>query len=394
MPNYLDDGDMVYIGKSDDAELARSRLKANDVLLTITGVSYWKSAVVPSEYAGSNINQHSVRMTLRPGKLKPVFVSAFLNSRQGKMLSDQNITGGTRPALDYEAIKQFRIPLASDRLQHAIESTVHIAQERLKSAKALVQTAEIRLLAFIGLATWTPPQPLTYIRRASDVLAAGRFDADYFSPEKLYAIERLGRAKSRRLGEVVASMRDMYNPAEAATAEMVRNFDVTDALQPELTDETLPTPGVQLGSIKKRMQPGDVAISRLRSYLREIAVVRTTTSVPTVGSSEFIVLRPKVGHSLSAGALLVFLRSEPVQAILRWCRDGSQHPRFAEDDLLAIPVPERVWEVSDQLDNLVNASFESRRRARELLERAKRAVEIAIEESEDRALRYLDQAPP
>ena len=37
-------------------EIIRSQLKKDDVLLTITGVSYGKSAVVTDEYVGANIN--------------------------------------------------------------------------------------------------------------------------------------------------------------------------------------------------------------------------------------------------------------------------------------------------------------------------------------------------
>lgn len=72
----------------------------------------------------------------------------------------------------------------------------------------------------------------------------------------------------------------------------VRNYDVTDALVPLLDAEKEPSFAADIGSMKKVLKDGDVAISRLRAYLREVAVVRTGDDVPSVGSSEFIVLRP------------------------------------------------------------------------------------------------------
>jgi type I restriction enzyme S subunit len=120
-----------------------------------------------------------------------------------------------------------------------------------------------------------------------------------------------------------------------------------------------------------------VVISRLRSYLKEIAVVRTSHALTTVGSSEFIVLRP-TGDGLSAETLMVFLRCLLVQTVLRWSQDGSNHPRFAEEDLLAIPVPDTALCVQKKIDALVHEAIDAHREAARLLEQAKKTVEDMI----------------
>ena len=132
-------------------------------------------------------------------------------------------------------------------------------------------------------------------------------------------------------------------------------------------------------------------MSRLRAYLKETAVVRTSDAHPTVGSSEFIVLRAinPTENRIAPETLMVFLRSVPVQTILKWCQDGSQHPRFSERDLLAIPVPDAVADASEAIKIKVQSAFAARARSRALLAAAKRAVEIAIEEGEASALAYL-----
>jgi type I restriction enzyme S subunit len=86
---------------------------------------------------------------------------------------------------------------------------------------------------------------------------------------------------------------------------------------------------------------------------------------------------------------MVFLRSAPVQTILKWCQDGSQHPRFSEGDLLSVPVPDAVADVSAEVTQIVQEGFAARDRARRLLDAVKRAVEIAIEDSEAIALAFL-----
>jgi hypothetical protein len=141
------------------------------------------------------------------------------------------------------------------------------------------------------------------------------------------------------------------------------------------------------------MRKDDVAISRLRAYLKEIAIVRCSDTYPVVGSSEFIVLRPKKRNCpIAPATLMTFLRSQPVQTILKWCQDGSQHPRFSEKDLLAIPLPDAVAAASPKIEALADDALAAREKARKLIAAAKRAVEIAVEQDEAAALRFLDEA--
>lgn len=86
-------------------------------------------------------------------------------------------------------------------------------------------------------------------------------------------------------------------------------------------------------NIKKILNLGVLVVSRLRSYLKEIAVVLDSGDTMLVGSTEFIVLRPKDG-AISPDVLMVYIRSKYVQTILKWCQNGSNHLRFHEDEIL------------------------------------------------------------
>ena len=240
------------------------------------------------------------------------------------------------------------------------------------------------------------PEPLTYTRRASEAFAAERIDAEYFHPAKQGFLDRLRSMPGKPLGAHFRSVREMFDPTAASPGAVVRNFDLGDALQPVLDDTKEPMPARAVGSAKKRFAAGDVVTSRLRAYLRETALVRTTAAVPSVGSSEFIVLRPHdpARPSLSQAALLAFLRSHPVQTILQWSQDGSHHPRYGDDDLLAIPVPDAVCTAAPRIDALIESILLARASARTLLANAQRAVEIAIEQNEAAALKSLSTVSP
>ncbi len=212
---------------------------------------------------------------------------------------------------------------------------------------------------------------------------AERTDAEYFHPAKQGFLDRLRSMPGKPLGAHFRSVSEMFDPTAASPGAIVRNFDLGDALQPVLDDTKEPMSARAVGSAKKRFAAGDVVTSRLRGYLRETALVRTTATVPSVGSSEFMVLRPHDPErpSLSQAALLAFLRSQPVQTILQWSQDDSHHPRYGDDDLLAIAAP--------RIDALIESILLARARARTLLAQAQLAVEIAIEKNESAALDFL-----
>lgn len=96
-----------------EGKLRRSKLKPDDVLLTITGYTYGQSAVVPRELTEANINQHVVRIEVNRSQIDPYYLSCFLNSELCKRQMDRAVTGGTRPALDYDAIKSLLIAYPS-----------------------------------------------------------------------------------------------------------------------------------------------------------------------------------------------------------------------------------------------------------------------------------------
>jgi hypothetical protein len=369
--------------------MRRSYLERGDVLLSIIGTIGQLSLVASDDPATCSCKL----AILRSRKIAPEFLAVFLRSEHGQNQIERLTRGAVQKGLILEDMDQLWVPDVSKDFEKRVAQVVQSSRTAQEASTGKISEAEETLLAALGLADWTPPEPLSYAARASDAFAAGRLDAQYFMPAKEQVRQSLATLPGRVLGDRVDSIREMFVPDRAPPEKLVRNYDVTDALLPLLDAEKEPQAAGDIGSVKKTLKDGDVAISRLRAYLREVAVVRTGDDTPSVGSSEFIVLRPKAGQAdISPETLMVFLRATPAQTILKWCQDGSQHPRFSERDLLSIPVPDAVAGVSDQITTIVQEGFVARHKARQLLEAAKRAVEIAIEDGEDAAMAFLDEA--
>ena len=120
------DEDPCITTRMHDNNLKRSQLHESDVVLTITG-TYGIAAVVPSGFPPANINQHSVKIEVSD-EIMPEYLCLFLNSALCRPQFDRGVTGSSRPAMDYSAIRALRIIFPPDKAEQKafVEKGTHI----------------------------------------------------------------------------------------------------------------------------------------------------------------------------------------------------------------------------------------------------------------------------
>lgn len=117
----------------------------------------------------------------------------------------------------------------------------------------------------------------------------------------------------------------------------------------------VPTTPEKLNSNKKLLKPGDVIISRLRPYLRQVAYVDIDKKTQLCASTEFYVLRARNNESIAF--LVPFLLSEAAQTVFANSVEGSQHPRFKEEDILNLVVPSQLFEERDKISKNISTAI-------------------------------------
>lgn len=132
-------------------QLKRSQLKKDDLVFTITG-RIGSVAVVPENFEG-NINQHSVRLHLKDEidgiRISPHYVAIFFNTEIGRQVSLRKVTGGTRPALDYVALKDLPVPIPKFETQEKIVKKIQQAYEEKKQKEAEIKMILAKIDSFV-----------------------------------------------------------------------------------------------------------------------------------------------------------------------------------------------------------------------------------------------------
>ena len=385
MQNYFNLNDVVCISKEQNNEIKRSQLLERDVLLTITGVSYGKSAVVTKELAGANINQHSVKITLN-SNLSPYFLSTFLNSKFGKLQSDKNVVGITRPALDYQAIKEFIIPNLSIDFQYLIEKTIIESEKLIAHSQSLYTQAEQTLLQILGLSNWQPTEESKVIKKFSQSFAlSGRLDAEYYQP-KFWEIEAKIKTFQngwKYLSDCVTMDDENFTPLGNYEYRYIELADIGNS--GEITSFTKDL-GANLPSRARRLvKTNDVIVSSIEGSLTKCALV-TEEYDNALCSNGFYVFKSK---EILPEVLLLIFKSEPFQELMKRRCSGTILTAINSDELKTIPIPILPMDTQKELANQIQQSFKLRQESSKLIDIAKQAVEIAIEQDEQTAMKFI-----
>jgi type I restriction enzyme, S subunit len=250
--------------------------------------------------------------------------------------------------------------------------------------------AEGILADALGLISWHPPEPLTYTRYASEVLVAGRLDAEHFRPKFAALVKRMrSRGGAALLGDVLASCKRGSQPAYAERGLPVinsRHVQNGHVLLDEsnrfaiVEDETLV---IQQGDVLMN-GTGVGTIGRVAPYLHP---------TPALPDNHVTILRAKEDITLDPVFLAVQLGGLVGQLqVDQYFKGSSGQIELYPQDIAKFTIWLGTPEIQKAVRRKVEAAYGAKARGRTFLARAKRAVEIAIEESETAALTYLRES--
>lgn len=137
--------DVKYINKEVHEDmLKRSKATAGDLLVKITGVGRMAVASVVPDGLEANINQHLVVIKTKDRKTSEV-LAAYLNTDIAERLASRRSTGGTRPALDYDALLSVPI-IYNPKIVETFEHAITESQEKKKQAQEILDSIDKYLM--------------------------------------------------------------------------------------------------------------------------------------------------------------------------------------------------------------------------------------------------------
>lgn len=376
----IDSKDLTYITPAAHTAESKTALEFGDIVLSKT--AYAAASFV--NLTQCNVSQDTIAVRLSSAghkQFKSGFIVTYLNSRYGLALMERHFQGNVQTHLSLPDGRKVPVPLFSKGLQNATDKAVRDAHAQILDAELQMEQATVTLTAALGLDNWQPPEPLTYTRRMSEAFAARRLDSQYFAPRVAELLARLGTG-GRTMRDAATHRQEKFVPGRNG---MFRYIEISDVR----SDGTTICETVPMREAPSRatwyVRAGDVLTSTVRPNRRLSALVMPEQD-GCIASSGFVVLKPQ---SVPAEVLLTYLRLPLFCELMDLHTSASLYPAISDKDLLALPYPEILPKTQEGIVAAIQSAHGARKRAHTMLDNAKRAVEIAIEQSEAAALTFL-----
>jgi len=312
-----------------------------------------------------------------------------MNSKFGAFQSFRYRAGNSQPMLALEKIEQFIIPVLDYSLQIKITGLYDSSYRLRMKSKSLYTESEQLLLQELGLVNFKPSTEKIAIKKLSESFGTtGRLDAEYYQPkyEEIENVISKYRLGYNAIGSVFKLSKQNFKVDKDKLYEYVEigSINVSSGeIVPELiTGAELPS------NAKRKLKVGQVIVSKVRTYRSGIAIIDKDNYV---GSTAFSILEEKPNGKVNKETLFSFLRSN---LFLEWSlkpNTGTSYPVILDEDILNFNIPLIDTNIQNIIASKIQQSFALRKESKHLLDIAKQAVEMAIEEDEETAIKWLNE---
>ena len=322
--------------------------------------------------------------------MNPFFLTIFLNTKYGTALIERGKYGSAQPHIAPPFLYQIPIP-AWDNLPLAIEKAYLQSKDLTELSKTRYSEAQTLLLTELGLADWQPKHELTFFKSFSDTQHAERIDADYFQPKYDDIVKTIREYPGG--WNTLENLATLKKCVEVGSNEYIEEgvpFVRVSNLSPfEITQEKYISEELYAEITEHQPKQGEILLSKdatpgIAHYLRE----EPEKMIPAGGILRLKNKSDKINNEYLTLVLNSILTQEQVN------RDvgGSVIFHWRPDQVAGTIIPILHQDKQTEIEQKVLESFNLRQRAKHLLEHAKCAVEIAIEQDEQTAIDWLDSA--
>lgn len=380
----IDFSAVLYIDSTVNKLLWKSEVKPKTVLFTMSGTVGNTAIATEKINYPINSNQDIAKITTNK-RLNPYYFSVFLQSVHGNRQISRLPIGSVQQHIFLWQLEKLIIPLFSGNFQSGIESAVKSSLFLQEESVVVYNEAQTLLLSELDLTNWQPKHQLTFIKNYSDTQEAGRTDAEYYQPKYEDIINAIKNYSGGwdTLDKLITSKNKNFNPKDKEQyqyielANIAGNGEITDCMLEEGQD--LPT------RARRKVATGDVIVSSIEGSLSSIALIGQEYD-KALCSTGFHVVNSK---HFNSETLLVLLKSIVGQLQLKKGCSGTILTAINKEELKKIILP-KVDEVKQtDIQKKVTESFNLRKQSKHLLESAKKAVEMAIEQDEETAIEWL-----
>lgn len=389
---FISTEDIVLIPDSENDKHIDTELHEGDIILSKTGSPAASYVDIPQ----CNVSQDTVAISLKQNsKICSEYVVAYLNTKYGLAQMQKRFTGNIQTHLNLGDCKtKLIIPLFGRGFQDAIAEQFLTALNHRRLAVQSYEKATATLSSVLDINIAPKSSINSRIMSLKNSFAlTGRLDAEYYQSKYDSYYASLAKFDST----CIPNEFDVLKNSGTNYAECISDVGVIKTKQ--LTNSGVNTDGVEsyftnevcTQNKSTFIENNDVIFASMGvGSLGKVSLFSYDGDRPFVTDSTRRIYRAKKTACILPEVLCVFLQSTVCQELIyRYVVGSTGIINIYDDDIAKIPIPVLDAAIQKDIAEKVQESFALRRQSKQLLEHAKQAVEMAIEQGEDTALAWL-----
>ena len=251
--------------------------------------------------------------------------------------------------------------------------------------------AQTLLLSELGLVDWQAKHQLTFVKNYSDTKKTERIDAEYYQPKYEDIVQAIKGHSGGwdTLGNLVTVIKCIEVGSSEYLDEGIPFVRVSNLSPFEITKEKYISE--KLYSNIKQHQPQQDEILFTKDATPGIAYYLNEKPEKMIPSGGVLRLKQKT-DKINNEYLTVVLNSMLTKEQVNRDAGGSVILHWRPDQVKRTAIPILPEETQTEIRQKVIESFNLLRQSKHLLESAKRAVEMAIEQDESKAMKWLENS--
>jgi len=396
LEDFLDVDNLPFIEENffNSKQSQEVKIKQYDILIYTTGANIGRTNIFYPKTIEAIASNHVNIIRADQSKINQLYLGVFLQSKIGRYWTDRWASGSDQEEIYPWDFERFPVLIADVYIQKEVANLVLKSFQLIESSNNLYSQAENLLLEELGLKDFNPKYEKTYTANLSDALSAHRIDAEYFQPAYEEVIEKLKgkNIELKSLRKFILRIQKGIEPGGEKYQNVgkpfirVSNLSIygfIDRDQKYLSEEIYQ-------DLKENYEPkqGDVLLTKDATPGIAYVVKEEVEGIISSGIVKLQVNDREINKEYLALCINSFIGKMQAE---RDCV-GSIIFHWKPEQIKQIKIPLLPLSTQQKIVSLIQKSHEARKKAKELLNVAKKTVEIAIKKNEEEALDYISKS--
>lgn len=375
---------VVYISKENNQKIKSSMLNKGDLILSKVGNTIGYFAIVSDELSPCNISENNIGIKLSDyTETEKSFIVTYLNAKYANKLVLRRKSGNAQPKINVDDIAKIPIVKCA-KIESFIHTIIEHHNNLLKKSRICYKQAEDILNKELNITNIENTKPYSIRSFSNSFGKSKRLDAEYYQDKYDQIVNRLKTKLT--LSNICHIYDENFNPLEKGIYKYVELSDIYsngEIREPtEYFGNELPT------RARRKIDNGQVLVSSIEGSLSSCALVTDYDSSNLICSNGFYVVD---SDTINSETLLVLFKSQYIQMLLKQRCSGTILTAISDDEFKNLPFIQIDEQVQDKIAQKVQESFKLRKQSKNLLEKAVKAVDLAIEQGEEKAIAWLNE---